>query len=637
MALWNFNVDNRSMNNSSKNTECPPLYEACTLSLYQKNIFRVTGLPVDATSKEVARQAQKLQMLEEMGGGSMGPQAAFALGVAPSSDEIRAALSRMKEPEHRIIDEFFWYWPEEFGSSKSDPAIQSLIAGDESSAIQLWRKREKEGSQVAMHNMAIMYHMYAVDWTNYHVSYDIDASMEEQIKTYWRKAFDRLEILIDSDEIRDILKDRIKSVNDEALTTGFARRLFTHLPQALDQVNALAALKMAETNRMDWATFHVNFMNETHQGLDDVESTAEMVLAPTKARVEQLLESFERNADDQPARGAALARDLLATCQPLMELFDLFHGKDAHQRNDLFDKVAETILEMVISHQRATGDNKTFLAILNESLKFSNSQILRERIKKNIDIANGNLREEKVKPILERVNSITNLNATPKSKLEKFNQTVLSELPYIISSIVNEPDVINKIYDLIAGALRSISVDAYNSGGDTDTAMAAIVLAQKFAKNSELINRIIEDINLLNKNKIYSNCVFCKSSEVSDTSMMEIGMHGNVSRREGTYQTCTIKVPRCIKCSENAKSTENTGCIGAIICIVLGLIFGVAAWGPTGWFGGAFIGGVVGAIFNTKIMEQSSPLKTNFDKIKRYPPVAEQISKGWSFGAKPPQ
>jgi hypothetical protein len=158
------------MKNSDENSECQALIDACTLELYQKNIFRITGLSVDASAKEVARQAQRLQMMEEMSGeGTLQSKAAFPLAPPPSAEQIRQALARMKEPEHRLVDEFFWYWPEKFGSSKDDNAIQALLAGDAQKAIDIWVEREDSGSFVAQHNLAIMYHMFAVDWTNHHV------------------------------------------------------------------------------------------------------------------------------------------------------------------------------------------------------------------------------------------------------------------------------------------------------------------------------------------------------------------------------------------------------------------------------------------------------------------------------------
>jgi hypothetical protein len=403
--------------------------EACTLTLYQNNIFRVTGLPVDATSKEVSRQAQKLQMLEEMGGGSTGPQSAFPLAVPPTTDEIRAALSRMKEPEHRMVDEFFWYWPEEFGASKSDPAIQAMLAGDAEGAVRLWREREKSGSHVAQHNMAILYHMYAVDWTVHHVAYGIDQSLDDQVQGYWRKSFDRWEPLVDSDNLWDMLKERVRSLDDEALTTGFVRRMLKQLPEALDRVNAEAALRFAEQGRIDCAKFHVNFMRETHPGRDDVDTTSEMVLQPTKRRVEQHLDSFKKQTEKAPERGAELAIQLLERCRPMMDLFDLFHGQEAHQRNDLFDQVAETVLQMIIDHQKSTNDNKTFVDLLHKTLGFASGTQLRERIIKNISIGDANIDFDRLRPILDKLENIVTESCRPNVKLQRIKSTILPELP----------------------------------------------------------------------------------------------------------------------------------------------------------------------------------------------------------------
>jgi hypothetical protein len=490
------------MNESRKNSTCAPLMEACTLALYQKNIFRVTGLPVDATSKEVSRQAQKLQMLEEYSGGTTGHQAAFPLSVPPTTDEIRAALSRMKEPEHRIVDEFFWYWPEEFGASKSDPAIQSLLAGDADGAIRLWVDREKGGSCVAVHNMAIMYHMYAVDWTNYQLSDGVKSEVEEKIKGYWKKSFERWEKLVHEDRFWNILKERIRSLNDEALTTGFVRRMLKELPEALDRINAEAALRMAEQGSIESARFHVNFMRETHQGLDDVDSTSEMVLEPTKKRVEQYLKTFEEQADENPTNGADLAIKLLERCRPMMDLFDLFHGEDAHQRSDLFDRVAETVLQMVISHQHSTGDNWTFVKLLQKTLEFASGTHVRERIIKNISIGESNLSEKLIEDLMVSLKRIQESNDFPEWKLQLMNRDVLPELPALSQRLSGRHETHSKIMDAIAIVLRSISIDANNQSNDLVTAKAAIDLAAKLVVSPDLKHRIQDDIRQLNMNAI---------------------------------------------------------------------------------------------------------------------------------------
>ena len=574
------------MNTFEPTSKCAPLTEACTLELYKKNIFRITGLPVDATAKEIARQAQKLQMLEEMGGGAAGQAPSFAPAVAPTSDEIRSALSRMRESQHRIVDEFFWYWPEEFGASKNDPAIQAMMSGDTDGAVNHWRRREKEGSLVAKHNMAVMYHMYAVDWSLHQISYEIDPNEEKSIKIYWRKAFERWEALADSDEIRDILKQRILSLNDEALTTGFVRRFLAQLPQAFDQVNAEAALKLAEQNRMDWARFHVDFMRETHQGLDDVDATAEMILAPTKARVEQHLNSFENKSEKEPHKGVELAQQLLDLCRPMMNLFDLFHGSDAHQRNDLFDRVAEMILSMSVGHQRATNDNETFFAALNNALNFASSPVLRERIIKNIAIAEGNLSHAKLEPIFQALTGIQEAKAKAAKKLERINKIIIPKLPEISQQYGDQSEIFANLCDSIAIVLKGISVDAHNDENDYTTAVASIQLASRLVKNPEFKARILADKKTIEKTTGTSVCFYCGARPGDANQKVEVPMHKvtEILPNGVRYQSSLFSVPRCQACYTSHRRHWQAIWWGAGAGALLG-----APFAPWALVGGAMI------------------------------------------------
>jgi len=497
--------------------------EACTLSLYEKNIFRITGLPVDATAKEIARQAQKLQMLEEMGG-SAPMQACFPLNPPPSTDQIRAALARMREPEHRLVDEFFWYWPEKFSDSKNDPAIQALLAGDGQKAVDIWVERENEGSVTAIHNLAVMFHMFAVDWTNHHVASEtavnrevsedspwappakriaiLDSGRDEKIKGYWKDAFDRWERLADSDDLWDVVKGRVRSLEDEALTIGFVRRMRSLLPQAFDRINAEAALKFADHGRMDWAQFHVDFMRSTHQGMDDVDSTAELVLAPTKKRVELRLQAARDAVSKEPERGLPLASDLLSHCQPLMALFDLFHGPETHQRSDLFDSVAETVLMLGAKYRKATSDNERLLPVLSQALAFASSIQVRERVLEAIEVVKGDVSFSKIKPIFDKLRSISESETPPKVRLNRIKLQVLPLLPNAASILRDQPQLHGDMLDSVALSLRALSIEANNDHGDVDTADESIKLAQKLAKSEQVKLRIAGDLETLNSNKL---------------------------------------------------------------------------------------------------------------------------------------
>lgn len=79
------------------------------LRLYRRNIFAVTGLPVDAQGRAVRRQRARLDArlaVEETWPGD-------ADAPAPGGyrkDEVRLAFEEFQDPRSRLVDELMWYW-----------------------------------------------------------------------------------------------------------------------------------------------------------------------------------------------------------------------------------------------------------------------------------------------------------------------------------------------------------------------------------------------------------------------------------------------------------------------------------------------------------------------------------------------
>src|ERR1700693_3155112 len=96
-------------------SECRPLLDAATIVIFRNNAFRITGLPVDATTREIRKQGDKLKMMEELGQGQAMHASVFAIRPPPTVYQIRDALRRLEDPETRLVEEFFWFWPQQFG------------------------------------------------------------------------------------------------------------------------------------------------------------------------------------------------------------------------------------------------------------------------------------------------------------------------------------------------------------------------------------------------------------------------------------------------------------------------------------------------------------------------------------------
>src|SRR5688572_27031454 len=113
----------KQLDASSVHSDCKPLLDACSPRVYRNNAFRITGLPVDASTRDIKRRIDDLRAAEEMGGGADEHSHAFALDPIPSLEDIREAARRLQDPERRLIEEFFWFWPMEWGKGKSDLAL----------------------------------------------------------------------------------------------------------------------------------------------------------------------------------------------------------------------------------------------------------------------------------------------------------------------------------------------------------------------------------------------------------------------------------------------------------------------------------------------------------------------------------
>jgi hypothetical protein len=442
-------------------------------------------------------------MLHELGrGGSH--QHAFPLNPLPTVHQIRDAIQQLKDPERRIVDEFFWFWPSEFGQRPSDPAIQALGNGDSQAALQQWQSSQSGGQRgvVARHNLAVFWHLTALEWENKSLNDGVDDdTLREEIRSYWKQAFQYWDDLLHEDDLWDILASRVRQLDDPRLTSGFARKIRATLPQAFDKINAELAISYVHAKKRDLARFHVDFMRQTNQGLDDIENTAELVLSPPRKQLREQLNAAKRTADEDPARANEAGHALLRSAQPLLELFDLFHGKGHLTRDDIFDEVAATSLTCAIAHQRATSDDNAFVSLLCDTLPLAASEDLRLRITKNIDIGKGNIARTQLRPLRDTLDEITKINDSIRAKLLRLRNEVLPRLKTFAADDSSAKEALDECCSAVAWVFRTLSVDAHNDDGDTELALEIIELARQFAKEPDLQNKIAEDIKQLTQIK----------------------------------------------------------------------------------------------------------------------------------------
>ncbi len=108
-----------------------------SIDIIFNNPFRILGLPVNATEREIAKHANDLKMYVEMG---KVPKVKLEITCFPScertSDSIEEAKKKIERSENRLLYSFFWYSNE--GINRL--ALDVLSEGNTEKAMELWGK-----------------------------------------------------------------------------------------------------------------------------------------------------------------------------------------------------------------------------------------------------------------------------------------------------------------------------------------------------------------------------------------------------------------------------------------------------------------------------------------------------------------
>lgn len=482
--------------------ECKTLLNAATKTIFRSNAFRITGLPVDATTRQIAKHVDKLKIVAELGQSYPGELSAFALKPAPTLDHVREAIQKLKDPGLRIIDELFWFWPDKSGNGETDPALTAVARGEPQTALDIWMQRESDhpNEVIARHNLWVYSQMMAIEFEGEFINGNFDDSKCREADTHWQKASIRFNGIYNDAQHWERLEDRIRAIDDVRLKGDFARQIKVSLPKALAKISAELAHVHSQKGNTSRAYVQIRFARDA-VGKNDADEILQVLLASDKSRVQELAKRAREHSERDPSNGNKSLYNLIESAKPFLETFDLFLGEENYVRNDLFDEVAGACADCAVGYQKKTGDDQVFLMLLENALPYAVSSEMRQRIDKNIAIARTNLAHKKLQPIHEKLSGISKDGSTPRVKLARINAEVVSDLGYYSTAVQLPTEVIDDFSNSIAAALRSVSIDSYNVHGDADTALEAIDQAIRLAKDQELLKRLDEDRNQLLKLK----------------------------------------------------------------------------------------------------------------------------------------
>jgi DNA-directed RNA polymerase subunit RPC12/RpoP len=389
-------IDDSGEFHGSPVPEFEPLLAAAEPDLYERNAFRVLGVSVEATPREIDRAAQKLKMEARLRG-DPSPIAGGAPNSDPTGeDAVRDAVQRLRDPETRLVDEFFWYWPLRAGDSSDDEALAAVLRDDFKKAEEAWRGASADGDGAATHNLAISSHLQLLRLETTTRSEQLSAQLVEWRDTRWPQTYQYWSQLLETEATWDHVRARIRQINDPQLTADVTHRLATTLPLALLLIHARLAVAAAERGKHDDAARLVRAMYASGMGEETAEEASRRALQPQLDRITVLCERANSDTERDPARGGRIAQALISEIQPLLRVVDCLLPVEHTTRNGAHDDVALSALSCVIDCGNRTGSWGPLVEVLAKCLSIAGGELAKDRIRRNLEIARENAEFEQL-------------------------------------------------------------------------------------------------------------------------------------------------------------------------------------------------------------------------------------------------
>ncbi|NUT46540.1 MAG: hypothetical protein HOV94_04345 [Saccharothrix sp.] len=322
-------------------------------NLYRDNVFRVIGLPVDASPTQIRRRREELALAVKLGTPLPAGDADLPLDPPPDAEAIRAAFESLRSPVVRLTHELLWVWRDD-GSDAHDSAVRAHCAALEA---------EYAGDAIEPG--------------------DPDAARRDVL---WKEALSGWATLLASDALWDRARERVKDIDDARLTTGTVRRLRSRLPGHIVAVSAGLAVRAAEVG---WAAAdrHVELLDDSPFDDDLVDRVLRDAVRPAEDRIRIALESARQDLGRGPDRAAAVARDLLATTRKPLDVVAAVLDEADPLTHAVHDQVADLVNRCAVAVHEDGSDPAAVTDLLARARELARDQATIELIDNNTEAA----------------------------------------------------------------------------------------------------------------------------------------------------------------------------------------------------------------------------------------------------------
>ena len=367
-----------------------PLFVLANADLYQTNAFRLTSLPVTATAPEIMYASQEFALNKDLQRPGA-PGSLIPYLVAPSDDEREAAFTRIRDPEQRLLHEFFWFWAD----GSADTAFAAVRANDLDRALAMWRQRSSANDPrgIAVHNLAVFNHLMALQ-----VEGSLLPGQRTASADFWAIAFHYWSAVVGNDRFWDHFAQRVKDTNDPRLTPDHAEMLRNSLPQAILYINARNAVAAAERGDFEEASGQRRLMYGSGLGEHNAEKALYQALKPVFEHLTLLCDEATVQVDTDPVQGAEVLRGLRNAAGRLLKTLNCLLGAGDPNRNRFASAVRDCLIDCANQAKAWDLILPLILPLFEDCLALAEEPELRGKLSEDVRVIEGNLERQQRRP-----------------------------------------------------------------------------------------------------------------------------------------------------------------------------------------------------------------------------------------------
>lgn len=359
--------------------------------LYRSNAFRVAGIDVEASPIDFRRRLETLQVMEKVGMQTDASSGGMALTPSPPAATIRVAIDRLADPEQRLLEEFFWFWPLAAGTAKRDPALRALQQNDVESALAEWQRRCGDSTdEVALHNLAVSHHVMALD-SELAAASDPSHPPDPGINENWGKAWKYWRLLREHGPFWERLKERIREMDDPRVDLGSAFRIQAELQSWLGSINAQLAFRASVRSDSSTANRHLELLRLS--GLDEHSQIRllERALQPARDSLKTLCAHADTEGRADAANSDKPIGELLEAARPILRTFQELLPPGNSIRDGAHDQVAGLLRSLLVGFGNASKSWRFCRETLTECYALATGASVRSQIEEDLKTVNENL------------------------------------------------------------------------------------------------------------------------------------------------------------------------------------------------------------------------------------------------------